>query len=482
MSGRDPLINVPAEAIVLGGMMLDNRLIAEFSDRMKAEDFAEPLHQRIFSAMLRFAAKGAKATAVSMRPVFAMDPDAEGGAYLDQLIDNPAASHGAEDLGGQVIELAARRRGRDAMRSGIETIENVDVALGDAIGGVEERMWAAERDDDDSELLSMGDLTRLVRKRQERITSGEQTAGAMNALVTDLDTLLGALERKTYTILAGRPGMGKTTVASSAAIGWAINGNPGLYLGTEMDEEQHGMRVVSDLSYALGRGIEHDIIKSGKLSPGDLHWIDQVAAKAEMLPLRYKKIGACSWRRVYSIVAREKARLKALGKELFFVVVDYMGMLQAESADGKPIEDNYKRMSAVSAGMMRIRDELGVAVFALAQLSRDVDKRDDKRPHNADLKDTGNLEQDADAVLFAYREEYYLENSKPKAAKRGEKLESLLEEWEAEYFASRDKLDLICGKNRHGQRRTKTVKFLGKYYAVRSGSHSDMDAMDDLPF
>lgn len=482
MSGRDPLINVKAEAIVLGGLLVDNRLIAEFSDRLRADDFAEPIHQRIYSAMLRFAAKGSPANAVSLRPVFMMDPDADSGGYLDALIDNPAAGIGVPDLILQIIDLATRRRGREAIRAGIETMENVDVAFGDAVGGVEERMWGAQRADDDGELLGMGDLARVVRRRQERINAGEQKAGANNALISEIDVLLGGLEKKTYIILAGRPGMGKTTMASSAAIGWAINGHHGLILGTEMDEEQHGMRVVSDLSYALGRGINHADIKGGKLNDGDLHWIDQVTEKADLLPLRYRKVGACNWRKIYSIVAREKARLAALGKDLFFVVVDYMGMLQAESADGKLIEDDHKRMNAVSAGMMRIRDELGVAVIALAQLSREVDKREDKRPHNADLKGSGNLEQDADAVLFAYREEYYLENSKPKAAKRGEKLDSLVEEWEAEYFASRDKLDVICGKNRHGQRMTKTVKFLAKYYAVRSGSHSELDTMDEFAF
>jgi len=483
MSQHDPLINVPAEAAVLGGMMLKNSLITEFSDRLRSDDFAEPLHQRIFSAMLRFSAKGATASAVSLRPVFAVDPDADGGDYLDRLVDSPAVVIGVPDLAQQVAELSVRRKAREAMREGAAAVEDLENPVGDVIGGVEERVWAADHTDDDTNLMGLGDLARLVQQRQDRIDTGVQTAGATNGIVPELDALLGGLDRGTYTLLAGRPGMGKTSLASSAAIGWAMNGNAGLYLGTEMSDEQHAMRVLSDLSHLFGRGIEHDRIRSGKLDEGEKHFIEQVIApRADMLPLRYKKIGGCAWRRIYSIVAREKARLEALGKKLWFVVVDYLGMLQAEGADGKLIMDPRLRMNAVSEGMMRIRDELDVAVVALAQLSREVDKRPDKRPHNADLKETGNLEQDADAILFAYREEYYLENSKPKAAEKGQKLEALIEEWEAEYYASRDKLDIIVGKNRHGQRFTKTVKFRGKFYAVRSNTHDEFTQTEDLPF
>lgn len=479
---HDPLINVPAEAVVLGGMLLKNSLITEFSDRLSEDDFAEPLHRRIYSAMMRFDAKGMAATAASLRPVFALDRDADGGKYLDALIDSPAAVIAVPDLAAQVAELSVRRKAREALRDGLEQIQDLEIAVGDVVGGVEERVWAADHHDEDAQFLDLGQLVGVVKRRQQEIDEGKQTAGATNHLITELDALLGGLDKGTYTLLAGRPGMGKTSLASSAAIGWAINGFNGLYLGTEMSDEQHAMRVVSDLSHALGRGVEHDIIRGGKLDEGQRHWLDTVAQRAALLPLRYKKIGACPWRRIYSIVAREKARLAALGKELWFVVVDYLGMLQAEGPDGKLIQDPRLKMNAVSEGMMRIRDELGVAVVALAQLSRGVEQRADKRPQISDLKETGNLEQDADAILFAYREEYYLELAKPRAAEKGQKLDALIEEWEAEYMASRDKMDVIVGKNRHGQRFTKTVRFRGKFYAVRSGSHQEYEEVDELPF
>lgn len=482
MSDIDRLINVEAEAVVLGGMMIDNRLIAEFADRLTSEDFAEPLHQRIFSAMLRLNAKGATSTAISMRPIFKLDPDADGGRYLDALVDSPAAVIGVPDLVEQVSELAIRRKARDALREGADRIEDLEIAIGDVVGGVEQKVWEAERSEQSSEMRGLDDLVGIVQDRQARINAGEQTVGATNALIPDLDTALGPLEKKTYTLLAGRPGMGKTTLAGSAALGYAIRGFHGLILGTEMSDEQNAMRMVADLSLAMGKGIEHDKIRRGNLDPGDLHWLEKVKERAKLLPLRYQYVGGCNWRRLYSIVAREKARLAALGKDLWFVVVDYIGMLEADGADGRQLDDDRKRMNAVSKGMMRIRDELGVAVIALAQLSREVDKRADKRPHNADLKETGNLEQDADAIVFAYREEYYLEMEKPKQGEKGPKGNDLHEEWEVDMNICRDKLDIIVGKNRHDQRRTRSVKFRGAHYAVRGGKVNDYEGIEELAF
>jgi replicative DNA helicase len=478
---NDPLVNVPAEAVVLGGMLLENRLILDFADRLRPDDFAEPLHQRIFSAMLRFSAKGAPATAVTLRPVFVMDRDADGGNYLDALIDSPAAVVGVPEHTEQVVELSVRRKAREAMLSGADRIQDLEIAVGDVVGGVEEQVWKAQRDEQDHPLLDMGELVGLVRARQARINAGEETVGATNTLIPDMETLLGPLERGTYTLIAGRPGMGKTTVAASASIGWALAGFAGLRLGTEMSEEQDAMRTVSDLSYAMGQGIDHDRIRRGKLDDADLRWLERVEARAALLPLRYQKIGACNWRRVYSIVAREKARLKALGKDLWFVVVDYLGMLEAEDANGRTIDDPRKRMNEVSAGMMRIRDELNVAVVALAQLSREVEKRVDKRPQVSDLRDTGNLEQDADAVLLAYREEYYLELDKPKAGDQDSKSgKTKLEEWEVEMNLVRGKMDLIVGKNRHGQRFTKTIKFVARHYAARGSGFNEYVEIDDM--
>jgi replicative DNA helicase len=480
---NDPLVNVAAEAVTLGAMMLENSLLVDLADRLRAEDFDEPVHQRIYSAMLRMTAKGKRADAVSLRPVFALDKDCDNGTYLDVLVDSPAAVVGGADLAAQVMDLAIRRRARDAMRDGISQIEDIDVAVGDVIGTVEERVWAAERVDDDDEPADVADLLDTVLGRQESIDRGEQKLGAENKLISDLDFVLGPLEQGTYTIIAGRPGMGKTALASSAALGYALNQNHGLYLGTEMSKVQHGMRVISDLSHAFGHRIMHANIKKGVLDNDERHWLNHVRERAKLLPLRFKHIGACNWRRVYSIVAREKARLAAIGKTLWFVVIDYLGMLQAEGADGRLIDDDRKRMNAVSAGMMRIRDELGVAVIGLAQLSRKVDERPNKRPHNADLKETGNLEQDADAILFAYREEYYLEQEKPKPGdKPGRPNGDPIEEWETELRAVRGKLEIIAGKNRHDARRSKDAKFFGDYYAVRGSGYSDAPGMDEFEF
>jgi len=144
--------------------------------------------------------------------------------------------------------------------------------------------------------------------------------------------------------------------------------------------------------------------------------------------------------------------------------------LTATDSEGNPIEDDRKRTNVVSKVLLRMAQFFRIAVFALAQLSRAVEQRANKRPLISDLRDSGNLEQDGDSVLMVFREEYYLEDAEPK---RGEihpqTKKDMHEEWETEMNFARGKMDLIVGKNRHGQRRIRTAKFIGKHFAVRGG-------------
>lgn len=467
----DRLTNIPAEAALLGAMLIDNKLVGALSDQVNIGIFADALHGRIFSALMRFHAKGMAANSLTLRPIFQNDSDADYGNYLDTLVDNDVVTVGAASFAAQLVDMAARRAVRDVMHEAMESLAiDLDKPITEIAGPVDEAVWRASSTEVQHPMLDAADMCDIVTDRQDRINSGEQLPSATNILIPDLDDALGGgLELETYSILAGRPGMGKSSVAGSAALGYAINGFPVLELGTEMSDPQRAMRMLADLSAAMGRGIPHADIKKGKLGVVDRQWIERVRARAELLPFKYRKVGACNWRKVYSEVAREKARLKALGKDLWLVIVDYLGMLEADDQEGNPIVDDRKRINAVSKGMMRIRDELGVHVMALAQLARDVDKRPDKRPHNADLKESGNLEQDADIILFAYREEYYLEMEAPKRGEQDNKGRDLYEAWEIDLRAVEGKLDLIVGKNRNDSRRTKTLRFIGKQYAVRGG-------------
>ena len=480
MSGGDRLINATAEAALLGGLMLDNERIVGVADRVKPDDFGDKLNGRIYSVMLRFSAKGMRADAVTLRPLFANDGDARYGEYLDDLVAAPAVKSAVEALADQVADLAGRRTVRDRLRDAIDSVhDDLDVPIDVITAKVEQAGYAAAQRRPVEILHDAGDMVGLVKKRMARIAEDPHAAGISNALVEEFDEGLGNLERGTYNILAGRPGMGKSSAASSIAIGYAINGHCGVYLNHEMTAEQMSIRTTADLAHAMGFPIEHERIKKGLLSREEMAIIDKVEERAKLLPIRYLATGRIDVKGVWSRVAQQKALWAAQGRSLDYVMVDYLGLLGAHSESGQPLTKGYDRVSAVSLGMKRMAAELDVVVIALAQLSRAVDQRANKRPILSDLKESGDLEQDADSVTFLYREEYYLEQDKPKQGEQTPDKRDALQEWENEMFACRGKLDLIFAKNRHGKVSTRTAKFLPGFSAVRSGGFDEFRVSDE---
>lgn len=477
-SAPDLLTNIDAEAALLGGMLLDNGIITDWADRLRVDDFAEPLHGRIYGALLRFSAKGAKANAISLRPVFAMDEAAMGGDYLARLVESPAVMAGAADFAAQIIDLSDRRVARAAVQAaGEELVANLDMPIMEITGRVEAAGWAASTRATTKPVRSLADMIGLVEDRVLRVEEGE-TIGMTNFLVPDLDRVLGPLETG-YHILAGRPGMGKTTLALSAAHGYSLNQNPGIYLSGEMTEEQLAMRAATDLAFAMGFKIKHDDLRRGKITAGELGALRKVKARAELIPLDFVDLRGANIRRVWSEVARRKAFLAAQGKKLAFVVLDSIGLFEAD-IDGRPIDDDRKRVNFISKFINTMAHALDVAVLALNQLSRGVEGRQNKRPLLSDLKESGNLEQDADTVTFIYREEYYLEQTEPKKGDKDPKGNDLHEAWEVEMNIHRGKADIIGAKNRHGRNITRTVNFFGEYYSVREASVLDIGFDDPL--
>jgi len=464
----DPLTNIDAEAALLGGMLMDNEIITTWADRLKPDDFAEPLHGRIYAAMLKFSSVGRQANAINLRPIFARDPAADGGEYLNKLVDTPAAMIGAHDFAQQIIDLSDRRVARAAVEQASQLLAtDFDIPIMEITGRVEAAGWAASTRSTMKPVRTLFDMIHMVGERADRVEDGE-SIGMLNLLVPPMDEVLGPLETG-YHILAGRPGMGKTTLALSAALGYALNGNAGVYLSGEMTEIQLAMRATTDLAFAMGHKIEHDDLRRGKISPQQRGAIREVEKRAALIPLDFVDLRGANIRRVWSELARRKAYLAAKGKKLMFAVLDSIGLFEAD-IDGRPIDDDRKRVNFISKFINTMAHALDIAVLALNQLSRGVESRANKRPLLSDLKESGNLEQDADSVTFIYRAEYYLEQNEPAKGERGPKGEDLHEEWEVEMNRARGKADLIGAKNRHQKNVTRTMNFFGKYYSVREAS------------
>lgn len=477
---NDRLINPTAEAALLGALMLENKLIVQIADRVKQDDFGDALHGRIFTALMRFAAKGMRADAMTLRPLFHHDQDAQYGAYLDELVDAPAVVDAASAIADQVADLAGRRAARQVMRDALTALEDdLDRPVDEICSQVETSGWAAANSEGDDIALDASDIIGLVEARDDRIVENLGAAGMVNALVDDLDLLLGTLEATTYNLLAGRPGMGKTAVAGSAALGYAMNGHAGVIINLEMNHEQNGIRVAADLGHAIGYKLKHSALRKGGLSRQDRADLAHIREKAKSLPLRWISLKTgTDIKRIWSLVARTKAVWAAAGRKLEFVVIDYLGLISATDSEGRTIDDTRKRMNVVSKSVKRMAAEMDLAVIALAQLSRMVEQRQDKRPMLSDLRDSGDLEQDADSVTMVYRKEEYLRQAEPGRGDRDPKGHSLYEEWEAEIGAVRDKVDLIGAKNRHGRPSSRQARFLSDYVAVRSG---DFDPYGDQP-
>lgn len=481
MSNIDRLSNPVAEAALLGAMMLENKLIVELADVVQPVDFVETRHRDIFSAMMRIAGTGKRCDALTLRPIFQDRDDCSFGAYLDELVENPAAVAGAKAIARQVADLAGRRQARKALHTAMEALSGeFDKSVAEIVGQVEETVWAAEGRTAVLEELSAGDMVRLAIDRDERINEDPGAVGHSNALVSDLDKALGPLEGGQYTIMAGRPGMGKTSAAMSAALGYAISGAPVLYIIGESSNEQVGLRATADLSFAMFKrqAIAHERLKKGGLNSGERQILDRVRERAELLPIRFVNTGRVDIRRVYSLAARHRAIWAARGHKLALVVVDHIGLFDATDTDGRSI-NGFEKMNMVSRTLDRMKKDLDVHVLALSQLNRKVEERTDKRPMLSDLRDSGSLEQDADNVVLLYREEVYLREAEPKLGemKGGKDLHA---EWHTDMRAAEGKMDMNFAKTRHGPTSKRTVNFFAKYYAVRGGDVSEYSDDDVL--
>lgn len=466
------LANAEAEAALLGAMMVDNSIIAKVSEVIAREDFFYVPHGDIFRAIMRLHANNEIASPVTLKPIFEGDyrfVELGGVGYLAQLTGSGVALVGAYDFAKQVAELAAMRRSREALYEAIEQLENTrDVwpDLGTIQGDLETKLWAERRATTVTNARDVGDAVKNVRARLKR--AREATVGFRNLWISDLNTALGELEPQTYTVIAGRPSMGKTVWGVSSALGYAAGGTPWLYLHAEMSAEQMDLRVICDLAFALGSTMTLDRLRKGQLTDDEDKLLDRIVEMRASMPIDFVDVGRCDVAEVRSRVRRADAKWKARGRKLGGVTVDYLQLLRADSILGaRGANDPRASATAISGALLDIAKKEHVAMVALSQLSRKTEDRADSVPQLSDLRESGRIEEDADAVGLLYRAEYYLERM-PTPTKPKE-----LEDHEAALGAARGKCDFIVPKNRHGKAMKRTMNFYGAHSAMRGGDHTE---------
>jgi len=481
--------NVEAEAALLGALMIDNRLAEDIQLKLRPEHFFEPLHGRIYEQILRLLDKNMIASPVTLRPLFEADEEMKevgGPSYLAQLTGSGAAIIGARDFAAQVYDLALLRAlvgvGREMVEQALDTSDEVDPK--GQIENAEAALYrVAEEGSGDGSVKSFAVATRMAVQMAEKALNA---GGGLSGLTTGLDTVnarTGGLHSSDLIILAGRPGMGKTALGTNIAFNAARRylqdmedgippeksaGAGVAFFSLEMSADQLATRILAEQS-----GISSEALRMGKISQQDFRNLARAAAELETLPLYIDDTPGLT-----IAALRTRARRMKRQRGIGLVVVDYLQLLQGT---GRNSNDNrVQEISEISRGLKTLAKELGVPVLALSQLSRAVEQREDKRPQLSDLRESGSIEQDADIVLFIYREEYYVASHEPKRPIEGDdaKVFENYEQWQRDMERVYQLAELIVAKQRHGA--TGKVKLKFESRITRFSDHADVDYLPEI--
>ncbi|MBZ6378169.1 replicative DNA helicase [Pacificimonas flava] len=451
-TGHELPQNLDAEAALLGAIMLDNRLAEDVQMKLRPEHFFEPLHARIYEQILKLIDRGMLANPVTLRPTFKDDPalkELGGPAYLNAMTEQTAGLIAARDFAQQIYDLALLRAlvsvGREMVESASDTSEDVDPQR-----KIEDAEMALYR------VAEEGDATGQVRQFKtaatqalEMVNAALKSGGNLSGLTTGLDGLnskTGGMHRSDLVILAGRPAMGKTALATNIAFACAerfmkdregddpdkSSGRPVGFFSLEMSADQLATRILAEQAE-----VNSEDLRMGRISQEDFRRLTRASAKLESLPLLIDDTPGLS-----IAALRSRARRMKRQHGVGMIVVDYLQLLQGTNR--KSAENRVQEISEITRGLKTLAKELNVPVLALSQLSRQVEQREDKRPQLADLRESGTIEQDADIVMFVYREEYY------HAAKKPEDGSEKFSQWLEKAEAIRGHAEVIVAKQRHG--------------------------------
>lgn len=451
------LANIEAEAALLGKILVDNTAMDKALDRLTADDFADPFHKIIFADALTLIASGKPVSPVSLVPNY-KDIDAfnpwGGASYLAKLTGS--TTHIGLDTwatAGEIAALARRRRMVDGLNAAQQLANDPASKDDEVVSLADAALSEAFKQSDGIEQLDAGDALRSMLHSYD-----EPKNGVTCRQVPTIDKLLGPIRPKQLVVLAARPGMGKTAVALSYSIGAARSGFNVLFVSLEMSAAQLMQRAASDVLFDSDNPIPYSAIRDGNFdSDHAKRRVWETTRIFDTLPLSIIDAGALTVGRLNMIVQRHKRKLEARGESLDLVVVDYLQLLHPDRRG----MSRYEQVTEVSMMLKSMAKVQGIGVLALAQLSREVEKRPDKRPQLSDLRDSGQIEQDADSIMFLYREAYYLQAALPSET------DVNFDTMKAALAAVRDDIDIIIAKRRDGETGSDKAMFNGFYQAVR---------------
>ncbi|MBX9830310.1 MAG: replicative DNA helicase [Xanthobacteraceae bacterium] len=458
--------NIEAEQALLGAIFINNDAFYRVSDFLKSDHFFEPLHRAIFDVMVSLIEANKIASPITVKTFLPADLDI-GGLSLSQYLARVAAEAttviNAADYGRSIYDLATRRELINIADDIRDAAFNsaVDSAPREQIEHAEQRLYEVAETGRFGSGFETFDaaLTQAI----DNAALAYQSDGKLSGLPTglkDLDAMMGGLQPSDLIIIAGRPGMGKTSLATNIAYNVAkayeapvaSAGSPQVrsggivaFFSLEMSSEQLATRVIAEQSE-----ISSSSIRRGEISENDFDALLQRRQQIRRIPLFIDQTGALT---IGQVAARARRLKRQRGLDL--IVVDYIQLMQGVTQ--RAAQNRVQEVAEITTGLKALAKELNVPIVALSQLSRNVENREEKRPQLSDLRESGSIEQDADVVLFVYREEYYLKNREPTPGTDAHM------KWEVELETSRGKAEIIIGKQRHGPTGTVNLSFQGEF-------------------
>jgi replicative DNA helicase len=442
--------DIDVEQALLGAILADNRAMERASALIKPDHFYDPLHGRIYETMSQMIERGGVVvTPLTLHATMKSDPgviETGGQAYFDALRAAAPAIPNVKDYADILADLAVRRSliriGEDIVNTAYDA--PTEKTSREQIAEAEKALYAvAESNKYGEGAMDFHEaLRRAVESAEKAHVRGGRISGVTTGF-TDIDSLLGGLQPSDLLILAGRPGMGKTALGTNMAFHAARTyvqdmesgaefprGAPVLFFSLEMAAQQLSARILAEQTE-----IEMWKIRNGKFSESEWEKFVLTMQDLSSLPLYIDDSGGVS---IAQIAARAR-RLKR-EKNIGLIIIDYLQLVEPSRRHDNRVQE----VTEVTKGLKTLAKELNVPVLAVAQLSRGVDARDDKRPVLSDLRESGSIEQDADVVMFVFREEYYLKSREPDAgsadhAKWLEKMERL-----------HRRAEVLVEKHRHG--------------------------------
>jgi replicative DNA helicase len=476
---REAPNNIEAEQALLGAMLVNNDAFYRVSDFLKPEHFYEPLHRQIYAVAADQIRMGKISNPVTIKTFLPAEEklgDITVAQYLARLAAEAVTIINAEDYGRAIYDLATRRALIGVGEDMVNIAYDAPVEMGPSaqIEDAERRLFElAETGRYDGGFQPFTDAVRIAIDMANAAFQRDGHLSGVSTGLHSLDARMGGLQSSDLIILAGRPGMGKTSLATNIAFNIAhafrgeqqsdgsikaVDGGVVGFYSLEMSSEQLATRIISEQTE-----ISSSKIRRGEINEAEFEVLVACSNTMQRLPLYIDQTGGIS-------IAQLSARARRLKRQrgLDVMVIDYIQLMTGSSS--KSSQNRVQEITEITTGLKALAKELNVPIIALSQLSRQVESRDDKRPQLSDLRESGSIEQDADVVMFVYREEYYLKNKEPKPG-----TEEYIQ-WETDMAEAMGKAEVIIAKQRHGPTGSVPLAFHAEFTRF-----SDLAYEDRLP-